>query len=717
MKKICRVCGQEFETKNGRQQDCNRIVFRSCPVCGKEFEAKCSMNDKSVTCSKECRNKYASMQRQAAYSKQTKICELCGQEFHPRSNTQKVCEREHFSNCVVCGREFKLNYKSAIGQVDLRKTCSDDCLKKLNSENCVFKDPEMRKQIEATMISKYGVAHAAQDDKFKQKMKATMLDRYGVEHAMQSETFRDQIIQTNREKYGTDWAGQSEEVKEARKSAMQDKYGVDNPMQITEVKETFFENYKRKTGYDAPMQNPEVQQKSKETLLEKYGVEHISQTDEFKEKFKQTSLEKYGVENPMQSLDVQEKVKQTSLERYGATSYLASEVGVAATKKRIQEIYGVDSITQTAEWKLRAMRVCTNIDEWMKFTSDCKSYIKSHYSAKPTYHQLSKDLGTSVSTVCDFIYYHNARDLVSMSLSYMEEDVGQFLDSIEVKHHFHDRRIIAPLEIDIVLDDLNIGIECNPTVTHNCSIPFLNRKENLMSYSYHKTKSDKGDANNIFIFHIFGYDWTHNQEVIKSMIRNLTNKTENVIYARKCEIKEVPWNDSIEFLEANHRQGSSNAKIRLGLFFEDELVSLMTFNKMRSTIGTGKEDLSECWELARFCSKLNTTVVGGASKLFKHFIQLVDPKQIRSFSDRAHTKGNLYSQLGFKEIRRSDPGYVWVDTATDKAYNRVNAQKSNIVKFLNDESIDLSLSESQIMVEHGFVKVPDSGTITWEWRK
>ena len=95
---------------------------------------------------------------------------------------------------------------------------------------------------------------------------------------------------------------------------------------------------------------------------------------------------------------------------------------------------------------------------------------------------------------------------------------------------------------------------------------------------------------------------------------------------------------------------------------------------------------------------------------------MYDPVQIRSFSDRAHTKGILYEKLGFYELRRSEPGYVWVDFTTDSAINRVSAQKSNLRKFLHDDNVDLTLSESQIMTQHGFVKVCDSGTITWEWK-
>ena len=121
------------------------------------------------------------------------------------------------------------------------------------------------------------------------------------------------------------------------------------------------------------------------------------------------------------------------------------------------------------------------------------------------------------------------------------------------------------------------------------------------------------------------------------------------------------------------------------------------------------------YELVRFCNKLNTSVVGGASKLFKYFVQNYSPSKIVSYSDYARTSGNLYSMFAFSYVRLSQPGYVWVDTRNDTAYNRMNAQKSNISRFLNDDKIDLSMTENDIMVSHGYVKVYDSGRKVWLW--
>ena len=716
MKKICRVCGQEFEATNGRQQDCRRPIRKICAICGQEFDDICAQNSTGTTCSPACRNKYASLQRQKAHMKQTKICELCGEEFHPRSNTQKVCERQHTRKCEICRKEFDLQYKSSTGQVDLRKTCSDECLSKFRSIYNPFKDPEIQKKMEETMLAKYGVRRAAQSEVFRNKAKQTMQERYGVEHPSQSEQFKQQTIETNLQRYGTEYPMQNKDIQDKNKATLFDHYGVTNPMESEEIKDRLWDSYKEKTGYDYPMQNPEVKEKSKKFYRENYGVDHVSQTEEFKIKFKETSQERFGTDNPAQNSEVRAKIEATNLEKYGATSYLGSEEGIEATKQRMKTLYGKENIAQTEEWKLAIMKECTNIEEWMKFVEDVEGYISLHYQEeKPTYKQLADRLGVRISTVADCIERNKFNHLIKFSQSYMEQEVSELLDSLRINYQMHNRSVIAPNELDIYIPDYRLAIECNPTATHNSSFGYMNIDNNIIDYSYHKKKTDLCESQGVFLFHIFGYDWKHHKPVIESMLRNLLQKNDIVIYARKCEVKEVNWQDSLEFLKTNHRQGASSASIRLGLYYNNELVSLMTFNKMRTTIGTGSEDLTDCWELARFCSKLNTSVVGAASKLFKHFVTEYTPQRIRSFSDRAHTKGTLYSNLGFKEVRRSDPGYMWVDTKTDVAYNRVNAQKQNIKKFLHDDDIDLALTEREIMESHGFARVYDSGTITWEW--
>ena len=189
------------------------------------------------------------------------------------------------------------------------------------------------------------------------------------------------------------------------------------------------------------------------------------------------------------------------------------------------------------------------------------------------------------------------------------------------------------------------------------------------------------------------------------MIKNLFNKTENKIYARKCFIREVGSKESREFLNANHLQGYCNSKIRLGLYYNDELVSLMTFGKSRHFIGSSKFE----WELLRFCNKINTNVVGGASRLLKHFIKEYSPNSIVSYADRRWSNGNLYDRLGFTKYNESKPNYYYV--VGRKRIYRFNLRKSVLVK---KYGCPTDMSEHEFCLSRKWYRIYDCGCLCYK---
>lgn len=706
--KICRVCGEKFIATNGRQNDCLRPIVKTCAICGNTFEGKCSLNNTRSTCSSSCRKKFARMQLEKAFQSQTRICTLCGLEFNPKTNTQTMCDREHYRECVVCGKQFAIDFTKSQNTAEIRKTCSNDCLHKLMKETNPFAKEEFRQKAKQTMLQRYGVEYPSQDPQLLAKQKQTTKERYGVEFYPQSKEYISKAEETNKIRYGHAWPMQSNEVKSKTVQTNLSRYGMSNVMQNKDIASKFSNDYALKTGYEWPLANPDIQDKIKQANLDKYGTECYAQTDQFREFI--------AVNNPMKNPDTVAKAEETNLAKYGQRNYMMTEEGKEKVSKSMIEIYGKRTFSQLAEWKLKTMKECTNIEEWMKFTEDPVGYIQDHYSGKPKYRQLAADLGVTPSCVTDLITRNKLTSLISYSQSYMEDEVREFLDELGIQYESHNRKLIAPYELDIYIPKYALAIECNPTATHNSSISFKNLDTiSILPADYHKRKTEMCESVGVELFHIFGFDWEHNRSIILSMLRNRLKASNTKIHARKCKVVEVSGKESALFLKNNHRQGNVNSPIRIGLQHDGELVALMTFGKMRSSIGTGKEDLSNCYELVRFCSAVNTTVVGGASKLFNSFVDKYHPQKVRSFSDKAHTSGKLYSVLGFNEIRKSDPGYVWVDTTTDIAYHRINAQKQNIKKFLNDDLIDLNKTEQEIMIEHGYVQVFDSGTITWEW--
>ena len=133
----------------------------------------------------------------------------------------------------------------------------------------------------------------------------------------------------------------------------------------------------------------------------------------------------------------------------------------------------------------------------------------------------------------------------------------------------------------------------------------------------------------------------------------------------------------------------------------------MAFNKH-------KLNKAHQWELVRFCCKAGTSVVGGASKLFTHFIKNYNPTSIVSYSDIAKTTGNLYEVLKFTHLRTTRPQYHWTDGNT--TYTRYQCQLKQLINRGWKQDND-NKSESQVMREHGFFKIYDCGKKVWSWVK
>jgi hypothetical protein len=254
-------------------------------------------------------------------------------------------------------------------------------------------------------------------------------------------------------------------------------------------------------------------------------------------------------------------------------------------------------------------------------------------------------------------------------------------------------------EIDIYLPELKIGFEYNGLYWHS----ELNKNKN-----YHYDKLLFFNNLGINLIQVWEDDWKYKQNIIKSMISNKILKSER-IFARKCEIKEIVDNKLIrDFLEENHIQGFVGSNIKLGLFFNNELVSLMTFGNLRKSLGQVSK--KGVYELLRFCNKLNTSVIGGASKLFNFFIKNYKVEEVISYSLNSYSDGNLYKNIGFNLENNTDINYFWCKNGIK--YHRFNFRKDKLVK----EGYDVTKTESEIMYERGYFKVFDCGSKKWIYK-
>ena len=109
------------------------------------------------------------------------------------------------------------------------------------------------------------------------------------------------------------------------------------------------------------------------------------------------------------------------------------------------------------------------------------------------------------------------------------------------------------------------------------------------------------------------------KKLSKSVIRNKLGIVGTKVFARKCTVKEIPTEEARTFIDTYHLYGYKKAKVKLGLYIDNELIQVMTFS-------TGNHSRKQNgWEIDRFATKFDYQVVGGASKLFKHFIRSYNP--------------------------------------------------------------------------------------------
>lgn len=658
----CVRCGAQFEAKR-KTAVCANCHTAVCVICGKEFQLQTPWTQK--TCSSKCRAEYvkqsgiakerakkasATVKKNGTVHVFTKKCAYCGKEFQTTSSRQIYCNDIHYGPCPVCGKPVVIK-EMYIGP----QACSKECKKVATRATC---------------LERYGSTTAVNSDHARAKAKQTCLTKYGVEHPSQSIEYR--------EKY---------------EATMLDRYGVKYPLQNVEIRAQVSSTNLVRYGGASPTCNKNVSQRAQSSLQLRWGGCGLA-SDTIRSKITDTMLDRYGAEHPMQVPCIVEKLHETCLSRYGTRNFGASD---EAIKRRM-----IDP---------------AKFDNYIQFRSNPQQYITSNFTYRPTINQLTTLLGVTDTPIYDILIKNNCRELVCFHGSTMENELVEFILNLDssIKVFRNARTVISPQEIDIYLPEYHIGIECNPTITHNSSRmdPWSGAPKH---YRYHQQKSIDCRNNGVFLFHVFGYEWTWKRDIILSMIKNLLGKSDARVFARNTQVVELTDSECREFLNANHRQGAMFASIRLGLKDKQthELVSVMTFNKIRSTIGK-KSSTVEFMELSRFCSRLNTCVVGGASKLFSYYLKHHLIHNVVSFSDVAHTRGNLYAQLGFVRCNESAPSYVWVDSITDKALNRVECQKSNLVKLLDEPDLDLSQTERQIMESHGYLRVYDSGTVRWEY--
>ena len=372
-----------------------------------------------------------------------------------------------------------------------------------------------------------------------------------------------------------------------------------------------------KYGTDTPFESNEIQKKVKLTFLNKYGNSKPTSTINFKEKM----LEKYGVTTPMHSNIIKTKQQNKLIKKYGGMGTASHEIMEKVQKKRIETfLRKIDNETYPSK------RLFTHHE-----FNGVKGYeTKYSWLCKKCEFEFKCSITDGLIALCPKCY-----PKLSSGISKLET---KLFESIPIKNKIQNNRtILNGKELDIYIPDKKIAIEFNGIYWHS--------EANGKDKNYHLDKTIKCEAQDIQLLHIFESEWIEKKEIILSLIHAKLGIFNNRIHARNCIVKEIDSTTKNDFLKVNYLTQSDDATLNLGLFNNNNLVSVMTF---------GKNKIDQ-WVIYSYCSKLNYQVIGGASKLWTYFLRNFEPIDIIIYIDRRFSQGLIFKKLGFRLLKILSP--------------------------------------------------------------
>lgn len=472
-------------------------------------------------------------------------------------------------------------------------------------------------------------------------------------------------------------------IRAKREQTVSERYGVSNVFQLTSTVE-----------------------KSSNTKTARYGDSNYNNRD----KAAATLFEKSNVTNPMQLPEVKAKVvnskdhtaiaaktKQTKLERYGAPSYN----NPARRRETCISRYDVDNPAKDSTVKGKiSQRLREKFIERHRVTYNIvPGFTVSAYAPGKKNIWYCASCGRKISGVVDSGKFSRCLTCNPLSVSKPELALREFVMSLGFEVITNSRDIIPPLEIDIAIPSKKIAIEFCGTYWHS--------EQKGKGKYYHRDKLLRCRDVGYKLITVFSDTWESKPELVKSRIMSAVGVLPNKLNARDCLIRPVSYQTAQHFFAATHTQGPTRAAVRLGLFYKEELVALMSFGKSRFEKNTQ--------ELIRFSTLPGHNIRGAASKLFSRYVADYCPTRIVSYSDNNWGLTTFYHKLGFELESIGTPGYSYIDLRAGRGIrmNRINFQKHKLSEKF--ESVDLTKTEYEIMLDNHHDRVWDTGHSRWVW--
>lgn len=389
-------------------------------------------------------------------------------------------------------------------------------------------------------------------------------------------------------------------------------------------------------GSENVSSNKEIRARAKKTMVTRYGVENALQNKELLAKSQKTLESNYGVKTPMESKVIKERLKESFIESYGVDNPMKAEAVQEKLKAIFREKYGVDNPAQSPQVK--------------------EAYLK---------------------TLAEKEVYQSKEEI----------ELKEFVESLGIECGPGYFGGTTPKQIDIKIPSLKIGIEYNGSYWHSeCN-------KNIHK-NYHLNKLKVATDSGYKLIQIMDVEWKTRNKQVKSFLKSALGKNEIRVGARETEVMPVFKDEANKFLEEYHILGKVPFIYALGLYYNKELVAMITIGKHHR----GNDELV----LNRYVGKENVTVSGGLSKLTKEAVAKMGP--ITTWVDRRISNGENWIKCGWSVISTLPPDYCYFEKRTGKIISKQSRKKSKV------KTPD-GMTEYEHAIQDGLYRIYDCGKI------
>ena len=609
------------------------------------------------------------------------------------------------------------------------------------STKCQANDKDIRDKSKSTCIEKYGSENPMQNDSIKKRLNESIMNKYGVDNISKLDYIKDKKAKTQLENYGYEYNSQRPEIKKRISDNMRDinlslkdKRNINlSQYWLTKLEKVGINFLYRKNGsilvircsegHDYEIKNGYLNDRMKwnnnicticNPILKIQKI--VFDNDSFLQRaihihqHEYEYLSEYKKSN--QKIDILCK-KCLNIFKQSPSSHLnGSRCPYCYGSISIKESKWLDSMNIPNNHRQTIIKIDDrkyNVDAYDPVTNTIYEFYGNYWHGNPKIYkpsEINKTIGKRFGEL-----YTNTLIREGIFTDYGYKVVSIWEDEFNIEKDIQNNVEFNSL-VNFIRSIYSENIVENYNQHFNIYLPdknliiSFNKLNYELNRNYLKDKYLFFKKEGIRVINILEDDWIYKKSIICSQIRYLL---ENVyiksIYARKCYIKEITQKESKYFLDNNHLQGYVSSVYSIGLFYINEMVSVMSFDKSE-----GRRRMNENeWNLNRFSSKIDTSVIGGFSKLLNYFLKNINPNRIISYADLSWSSGDIYFKNNFKLINMIPPDYKWV--VLNRKYNKQKFKKSNLIGM----GYDINKSESEIMTENfDSFKIWDCGKLKFE---